>query len=172
MYFGWEIRKLINDYSVWTVEYINCLLGPSANNLCKQFGPRSGPTKCRAWSGSNLFDILIVLQKEFFENVNFEKKISRRQKCMQNYPACKELNRIEVNRGWMSCFWVENSSASIPCVCQQSRLWRKLAVAQSRQSLHCICDKYQYLVNKILAFVLCKLEAIRMCSDHLDQSDS
>ena len=27
-----------------------------AYNLCKQFGPRSGLTKCQAWSGSKLFD--------------------------------------------------------------------------------------------------------------------
>ena len=35
----------------------------SADNLCKQFGLRSGQTKCRAWSGSKLFDILMVLNK-------------------------------------------------------------------------------------------------------------
>ena len=29
-----------------------CLLVSSADNFCKQFGPRSGPTKCWAWSGS------------------------------------------------------------------------------------------------------------------------
>ena len=45
----------------------------SNDNLCKQFGPRSGPTKCRFWSGSKLVDTLIVFRK-----VNFE-KVSRRQ---------------------------------------------------------------------------------------------
>ena len=45
----------------------------SADNLCKQFGPRSGATKCRAWSGSKLFDTLMVFLKEFFEKVAFEK---------------------------------------------------------------------------------------------------
>ena len=25
-----------------------CVLGSSADNLCKQFGSRSGPTKCQA----------------------------------------------------------------------------------------------------------------------------
>ena len=49
------------------------LLEPFADNLCKQFGFRSGPTKCRAWSGSKLFDTLMVLLKEFFEKVEFEK---------------------------------------------------------------------------------------------------
>ena len=35
----------------------------SADNLCKQFGPRSGPTKCWALPG---------LLKELFEKDNFE----------------------------------------------------------------------------------------------------
>ena len=42
-------------------------------NLVKQFGPRSGPTECLAWSGSKLFDTLMVFLKEFFENINFKK---------------------------------------------------------------------------------------------------
>ena len=37
---------------------LNFLLVLSADNLCKQFGLRSGPTKCLAWSGSKLFDTL------------------------------------------------------------------------------------------------------------------
>ena len=31
-----------------------------------RFGPRSGPTQCRSWSGSKPFDTLIVFLKEFF----------------------------------------------------------------------------------------------------------
>ena len=50
-------------------------LVPSAYNLCKQFEP----TKCRAWSVSNLFDTVVVFLKEFFEKVYFQKNISRRQ---------------------------------------------------------------------------------------------
>ena len=42
-----------------------CLRVSSADKLCKQFEPRSGPTKCRAWSRSKLFDTLIVLLKFF-----------------------------------------------------------------------------------------------------------
>ena len=46
----------------------------SADNLCKHFGPRTGPTTfCRAWSGSNLFDVLKVFLNDFFEKVDFEK---------------------------------------------------------------------------------------------------
>ena len=35
----------------------------SADNLCKQFGPRSGPTECRFWSGSKLFDTQSDLER-------------------------------------------------------------------------------------------------------------
>ena len=43
--------------------------------------------------GPELDSVRLTL-KEFFEKVNFEKKVSRRQKNMQNYPACKELNGL------------------------------------------------------------------------------
>ena len=42
-------------------------------------------------SGSKPFDTLIVFLKEFFENVNFEKRSSDNNKSMKNYPTCKEL---------------------------------------------------------------------------------
>ena len=29
------------------------------DNLCKQFGPRSGLTECQPWSGSKMFDTQI-----------------------------------------------------------------------------------------------------------------
>ena len=45
----------------------------SADNLCKQFEPRSDPTKFWARSGSKLFVTLMVFLKEFFEKVDFEK---------------------------------------------------------------------------------------------------
>ena len=37
----------------------------STDNLCKQFGPRSGPTKCCVWSGSKLFDAVKVFLNLF-----------------------------------------------------------------------------------------------------------
>ena len=37
-------------------------------DLCKQFGPRSGPIECWLWSGFKPFD------PEIFEKVNFDKK--------------------------------------------------------------------------------------------------
>ena len=56
----------------------------SAENHCKQFGPRSGLTFCQAWSGSNLFDIMIVFLKVHL------KKISRPQKVGKFFP-CNEI---------------------------------------------------------------------------------
>ena len=44
-----------------------------ADNLCKQFGPRSGLTKRQAGSGSKPFATLPVFVEEFFEKVDFEK---------------------------------------------------------------------------------------------------
>ena len=44
----------------------------AADNLSKQFGPSSGQTKRRAWSGSKLFDANFVFLKDFsLEEVNF-----------------------------------------------------------------------------------------------------
>ena len=38
----------------------------NADIICKQFAPRSGPTKYRAWSGSELCDTLRLYSGEFF----------------------------------------------------------------------------------------------------------
>ena len=47
----------------------------SANGLCKQFRPRSGPSKRQARSGSERFDTPMLFLKEIFEKeVYFEKK--------------------------------------------------------------------------------------------------
>ena len=55
--------------------------------VCKHFGPRSGPTERRSWSGSKLFDTLIAM----IGKVNFSKSGKRQQKSMQHCPECKEL---------------------------------------------------------------------------------
>ena len=69
-----------------------CLLHvvSSAYNLCKQFRPKSSPTLYWASSGSWLFDTLKTSLKDLFVKNDLGKKISRRRKSMQNYPACKE----------------------------------------------------------------------------------
>ena len=56
------------------------LIVSSADNLCKQIRPRSGPTKCRACSGSNLFDTQMVLLKEFFsKKMNLKKTVDNKK---------------------------------------------------------------------------------------------
>ena len=49
----------------------------SADYLCKQFGPRSGPIECLSIPGSKAFDTLIVFLKEFYEKIILN-KVSRR----------------------------------------------------------------------------------------------
>ena len=67
------------------------LLLSSADDLCKQFGHRSGMTFSRAWSWSKLFDTAMVFMKVFLKTSILKKKISRRQNFMQIFPAWKEL---------------------------------------------------------------------------------
>ena len=49
------------------------LLVSSADNLCKQIGPRLGSTKHQASSGSNLSNTQMVFLKEFFDKVILKK---------------------------------------------------------------------------------------------------
>ena len=44
----------------------------STDNLCKQFGRRSGPKEQQSLSGSKLFDRLIVFLKDFLVKVSIE----------------------------------------------------------------------------------------------------
>ena len=64
---GWEISFTIHRLTL--SELVETF--SSADNIHKQFGPRSGPTECWSCSGSKLFDTLIVFLKEFLETVNF-----------------------------------------------------------------------------------------------------
>ena len=71
-------HRCIRTFEIVTLTL--CLQVSSANNLCKQFVPRSGPTECRACPGSKLFYTLNVFQKKNpdvnFENKNHEKNLS------------------------------------------------------------------------------------------------
>ena len=51
------------------VTYTVTFILTSAYNLYKLCASRSGPTERRAWSGSKLFDTLVVLLKYFLEKV-------------------------------------------------------------------------------------------------------
>ena len=67
------------------------LLVSSADNFCKQFGPRSRPAKCRAWSGSKLFYTLMV-KKNFLKQLIL-KKISRLQKEHEKIPRMQRVKQ-------------------------------------------------------------------------------
>ena len=73
------------------------LLVSSADNLCRQFGSRSGPTIRLAWSGPKLFDTMMVFSKEFFEIADFEKKRQGTKKvCKISQLVGKELKRLSL----------------------------------------------------------------------------
>ena len=71
----------------------------SADNLFKQFGPRSSPTKCRGliWIQS-VWHSNGILERIFWKNLFWKKKISRRRKIMKQNPACKELRVSFTNK--------------------------------------------------------------------------
>ena len=63
-----NLRGVLSGSLKFSLQNDICSINPLppsviCNNLCKEFGPRSAPTKCRAWSGSNLFDTQMVLLK-------------------------------------------------------------------------------------------------------------
>ena len=64
-----------------------CLLVAAADNLCKQFGPRS-----------KLFDTLMVFTKEFFVKKLIKKKICGQQKGLENYPVGKGMENYPVGK--------------------------------------------------------------------------
>ena len=72
----------------------------SADNFCKQFGPRSGPTKRRALSGSNLFDTQMVFLKEFFKKVDFEKNQQTTKK-HEKFPRGQKFNNEIAPLDWL-----------------------------------------------------------------------
>ena len=88
-------KTCIGMYNVSCVQLTLSQLVSSADNLCKQFGLRSGPTKCRVWSGSNCLTRWLYSWNNILKKNDFG-KISRRQKSMQNYPVGKELKHIYI----------------------------------------------------------------------------
>ena len=70
---------------IFTLEFYKRQLLPSAVNLCKQFGPRAGPTECLSWSRSKQLDTESSdnVSERFFRKILILKKISS----MKNYPG-------------------------------------------------------------------------------------
>ena len=59
----------------------------SADNLCKQFGPRSGPTNVGPDLDQNYLTLMVFL-KYFFDKVDFEKNQQTTKK-HENFPGGK-----------------------------------------------------------------------------------
>ena len=58
---SWLTRKPYKEFRILTLYplFSDNILS-SADNLSKQFGSRSGPPWCQAWSGPKLFDSLLI----------------------------------------------------------------------------------------------------------------
>ena len=121
---------------------------PSADYLCKQFGPRSGPTKRRPWSGSKLLGTLLIFPKDHFrksdnkKQTDFETNISRRQhhdklprrlkESMNWNGRCYMYMHVSCLSLIFACFQYTRSRTPIDfyncvcacvCVCQNDEEW-------------------------------------------------
>ena len=78
-------KHLLFKVDAWATSYLNWVNYSdfisnsflASGNFCRlltTFADSLDPyQECRSWSGSKLFDTLILFLKEFFEKVNFEK---------------------------------------------------------------------------------------------------
>ena len=72
----------------------------SADNYCKQFGPRSGPTERRSSSGSKMFDTdLIIFLKKKSKKLVLKKIQQTTKKARENIPKGKELCLKKYSQG-------------------------------------------------------------------------
>ena len=87
---------------------------PSADKFCKQFGPRSGPTKCRARSRDNLFDTQMVFLKELFRKSWFWKKSVDDKKAWKISSGAWGLNfGLGLHLHHTLCIWAVKALASL-----------------------------------------------------------
>ena len=61
--------------------HLLCLQVLPADNLCKQFGPRSGPTYSRSRSGSKLFDTDSIHERIFWKSWFWKKSADDKKAC-------------------------------------------------------------------------------------------
>ena len=109
----------------------------SADNLCKQFGPRSGLAKHQAWSGPNCLTLWGNFRKSWFW-----KKNQQTTKNHKNYPACKDLTNLRLHivqycrhSRWSK--YIQSTNLSTLTGCHQR--WPKLPKAWTRL---CISSQY------------------------------
>ena len=67
--------------------------------FCKQYEPRWRPTERRSWSGSKLFDTLMVIPGGLFVKDLIMKKSADENRNMNNSLACKQIRtgRLQKN---------------------------------------------------------------------------
>ena len=82
-------------FSFWRWNFLYIWIGVfsywSDDNLYKQSGLRSGQTKCRAWSGSKLFDTLMIFLKDFSKNVSLKKSQTTKK-----YAKLSSMKRVKL----------------------------------------------------------------------------
>ena len=84
-----KVREKSGNFEMdieWQPCFTMFLLVSSADNFCKQFGPKSGPTICPDLDPKCL-TLMLILSKNFSKKVILKK--SRQQKSMKNFPVCK-----------------------------------------------------------------------------------
>ena len=76
----------------------------SADNLCDSLDPDQAWQNVRPDLDPNYLNFWWYSWNNFSKNLIL-KKISRRQKSMQNYPACKELTTLFHSDGFCHTYW-------------------------------------------------------------------
>ena len=69
----------------------------STDNLCKQFGPRLGPTKCWAWSGSKLLD---TQKWDGIPERIFQKKLISKKISWEKFPSRQRIKLASRFLNW------------------------------------------------------------------------
>ena len=92
----------------------------------------------------------MVLLKDLFQTLYFEKKIRRRQRSMQSYPACIELKHF------FFYFLVYGSSDVNFCILEKKK--KKILLTFFISSDVKNCQIFYFFLNiAISAFLLCKI---------------
>ena len=135
----------------------------SADHLSKQFGPRSDPSFCRAWSGSKLFNTLMVFLKGFFEEVDFEKNLQTTKK--KN--TCKITQYAKNAHKYLFsilCYWTVNNIILAVFYChpggfQTTFLWKNKNIIRSgitkRNVYNTVYHHLKYLTSESKVKIPC-----------------
>ena len=96
----------------------------------------------------------------------FISSISRLMRLLHLSPSVNSIFKhacAAIHWGYMSDFWSDPSSTSILYVCEQRRLWRDCADAQSRLSLRCSPMRY-VPQSHVLAHIIIRIGTCRLKS--------